>query len=153
VLADVGSLPYNVTKTVHILAAIVAFAPAFVWPVLRVTMRKQGGGALPEAVARHLAPADVLVHGPALVVAGVFGVFNVLLSGEAFAFSDVWVSIAFVLWLLMLGVLFGGIVPAERKAAEPADTPGADARLGMFAGMFHLLIVLMLIDMIWQPGA
>lgn len=152
-LADVGSFPYKVTQLIHILAAIVAFAPAFVWPVVRVTMRKQGGSVLPEGVARHLAPADMLVHGPALAVAGVFGVFTVLLSGDDYEFSDVWISIAFVLWFLMLGVLFLGIVPAERKAAQPGDTPGADARLGMFAGMFHLLIVLMLIDMIWKPGA
>lgn len=151
-LADVGSFPYKVTQLLHILAAIVAFAPAFVWPVVRVLERKQGGTNLPGSVTRHLAPSDLLVHGPALVAAGVFGVLTVLLSGEAYEFSQVWISIAFVLWFLMLGVLFLGIMPAERKAAEPDETPGADARLGMFAGMFHLLIVLMLIDMIWKPG-
>lgn len=151
-LAGVGSFFYNSTLLLHILAVVVAFAPAFVWPILRVTMRKQGGATLPEAVARHIAPNNVLVHGPALVLAGVFGLLTLLFSGGNIEFSQTWVSIAFVLWFLMLGVLFAGVVPAERKAAKTTDTPGADARVSMFGGMLHLLLLLMLIDMIWQPG-
>ncbi|WCO68479.1 CopD family protein [Iamia majanohamensis] len=151
-LADIGSFPYNVMLLLHLLAVLVAFAPAFVWPVLRVTMRKQGGDALPGEVGRQIAPTGLLVHGPALVAAGIFGILTLLLSGDVYQFSDTWVSIAFVLWFLMLGVLFLGIIPADRKAAEPSETPGADARASMFNGMLHLLIVLMLIVMIWKPS-
>ncbi|HXH57467.1 CopD family protein [Iamia sp.] len=151
-LADVGSFPYNVVLLLHLFSVFVAFAPAFVWPILRVTMRKQGGAVLPEQVARHIAPNNLVVHGPALVLTGLFGVLMVLLSGEAFAFSQTWISTAFLLWFLMLGVLLLGVVPAERKAAAEGETPGPDARVNMFGGMLHLLLVLMLIVMIWKPG-
>lgn len=151
-LADIGSFPYNVMLLLHLLAVLVAFAPVFVWPVLRVTMRKQGGEALPGEVGRQIAPTGLLVHGPALVAAGIFGILTLLLSGDVYQFSDTWISIAFVLWFLMLGVLFLGIIPADRKAAEPSETPGADARVNMFNGMLHLLIVLMLIVMVWKPS-
>lgn len=151
-LADVGSLPYNVMLLLHIVAVIVAFAPAFVWPVIKVRLRKQGTATMPAEVGRQIAPTDFIVYGPALVAAGLFGILMVLLSGEAWEFSQTWVSTAFVLWFLMLGVLFLGIIPAERKAADPGDTPGADSRVSMFNGMLHLLLVLMLIVMIWKPG-
>lgn len=151
-LADVGSFPYNVVLLLHLFSVFVAFAPAFVWPILRVAMRKQGGALVPESVARHIAPTNFVIHGPALVLTGLFGVLIVLLSGQAYEFSQTWISTAFVLWFLMLGVLFLGVVPAERKAAAEGETPGPDARVNMFGGMLHLLLVLMLIVMIWKPG-
>lgn len=151
-LADIGSFPYNLVLLLHIVAVLVAFAPAFVWPVLRVRLRNQGTATLPSEVGSQVAPTTLLVHAPALVAAGILGILTVLLSGDAYEFAQTWVSIAFVLWFLMLGVLFLGILPADRKAAEPDDTPGADTRASMFNGMLHLLLVLMLIDMIWKPG-
>lgn len=151
-LADVGSFPYNVVLVLHILAVLVAFAPAFVWPVVRVAMRKQGGGTLPAEVSRHIAPQNMRVHGPALIAAGLFGIIGVLLSGEVYEFSQAWISIAFVLWFLMLGVLFLGAIPAERAAAEAADGQAAVAKINMFGGILHLLLLLMVIVMVWKPG-
>lgn len=151
-LADVGSFPYNLLVLLHILAVIVAFAPAFVWPVIKVRLRKQGTATMPGEVGREVAPTNFIVHGPALVASGLFGIVAVLLSGEVYQFSQTWVSAAFVLWFLMLGVLFLGVIPAQRKAADADDTPGADDRVSMFHGMLHLLLVLMLVVMIWKPG-
>lgn len=150
--AGIGSFPYNLMLLLHILAVIVAFAPSFVWPILRVRLRKQGTSTLPSEVGSQIAPTNFLVHGPAVLVAGLLGIFSLLLSDEAYEFSQTWVSTAFVLWFLMLGVLFLGVIPAERKAADAGDTPGADARVNMFGGMLHLLLILMLVDMIWKPG-
>lgn len=151
-LAGVGSFPYKVVFLLHILSAIVAFAPAFVWPVIRVTLRKQGGATLPAPVARHISANNLVVFGPALLVTGILGILMVLLSDDVYTFSQVWISIAFVLWFLLLGVIFLLLIPAERKAAEATETPGADARVNMFGGMVHLLLLLMLITMIWKPG-
>jgi hypothetical protein len=124
----------------------------FVWPIIRVTMRKQGELAMPEVIGRQIVSNNMLVHGPALIAAGIFGILLVVISEDAIQFSDTWISIAFVLWFLLLGVLFLGLVPAERRAAEPSETPGADARASMFGGMIHVLLFLQLIVMIWQPG-
>ncbi len=140
----------------HILAAIVAFAPVFVWPVVNAQTRKRGA-TVPRDVAGQAAVNNVVVHGPALVLAGVFGLLMVITSAESgvsgdkvFEFSQAWISIAFVLWFALLAVLFGLLAPAERKSA--AGDAAAAKKIPMWSGIVHLLLLLMLIDMIWKPG-
>jgi uncharacterized membrane protein len=152
VLAALGSTDfiYRVVFLLHIFSAIVAFAPYFVWPVLNVQTRKRGA-SVPSDIAGQAAVNQVVVHGPALVATGVFGLLMVVLAeGDVFEFSQLWISLAFLLWFAMLGVLFGLLVPAERKAAGGA--PDAGKRVAMFGGITHLLLLLMLVVMIWKPG-
>ncbi|QYG93986.1 hypothetical protein HC251_17125 [Iamia sp. SCSIO 61187] len=139
----------------HILTAIVAFAPAFVWPIVNAQTRKRGVKVSAD-VAGQAAVNNVIVHGPALVLAGVFGLLMVITSTESisgdkvFEFSQAWVSIAFLLWFALVGVVFGLLAPSERKAA--AGDAAAGKRAAMFGGIVHLLLLLTLIDMIWKPG-
>ena len=42
VIAEIDSTPYNVMLFIHILSAIVAFAPAFVWPFVSMRLKKAG---------------------------------------------------------------------------------------------------------------
>jgi uncharacterized membrane protein len=93
----------------------------------------------------------VRVHGPALLAAGIFGFALIGLSSKQWKFSQTWVSIAMVLWFVMLGVVYGMLAPAERKAGKGNEA--AEQRVAMFNGMLHILLLLMLIDMIWKPGA
>ena len=86
-----------------------------------------------------------------------FGALAVVLSPEAAgekytSFSEPWVSIAFVLWFLMLGILFLALIPAERKAAADDAGEAEESKVAMFGGILHLLFLLQLINMIWQPG-
>jgi len=81
----------------------------------------------------------------------VFGILMVVLSDEVWEFSDAWISGAFLVWFALLGVLFGLLVPAERKAA--AGDAGAARKVSMFGGFIHLLLVVMLYLMIFKPGA
>lgn len=148
-LADVGSTPYNLVLLLHILSAIVAFAPAFVWPIVNVQTRKRGV-QVPSEVAGQVPVNNVIIHGPALVATGVFGILLVVLSDEVWEFSQAWISAAFVVWFAILAVLFGLLVPAERKAA--AGDAAAAKRGAMFGGIIHLLLVVMLYLMIWKPG-
>lgn len=154
-LAVIGSddLVYRLFFFVHILAAIVAFAPMFVWPAIRSAARRGGIALGPlEAIA---AKQLNMVHGPALLLAGGAGIVMVLTSastgdGNVFEFSQVWVSIAFLLWFLLLGVVYGLLAPATKKAGEGDE--GAERMLPMFTGIVHLLASAILIVMIWKPG-
>lgn len=148
-LADVGSTPYNIVLLLHILSAVVAFAPAFVWPIVNVQTRKRGV-QVPAEVAGQVPVNNVIIHGPALVATGVFGILLVVLSDEVWEFSQAWISAAFVVWFAILAVLFGLLVPAERKAA--AGDAAAAKKGAMFGGIIHLLLVVMLYLMIWKPG-
>jgi uncharacterized membrane protein len=111
---------------------------------------------VPADLAGQAAVNNVIVHGPALVLTGLFGLAMVITSADTvggdklFEFSQAWVSIAFVLWFALLAVVFGLLAPAERKAA--AGDAAAAKRAPMFGGFVHILLLLILIDMIWKPG-
>lgn len=141
---------YRLFFLLHILSIVVAFAPGFVWPVVSAQRRKDGQ-PLGDALSKIQAANTTRIHGPALVAAGVFGFALIGLSSKAWKFSQSWISIAMVLWFVMIGVVFGLLGPAERKAGQ-GDEP-AEQRVAMFTGMLHILLLLMLIDMIWRPGA
>lgn len=139
---------YRLMLLLHILAVIVAFAPGFVWPVASVALKKRGEAPGP-AIGALAAGNTAKVHGPALILVGLFGFGLVGMSDKLWEFSQAWVSIALVLWFVMLGVVFGLMLPAEKKAAS-GDVE-ADKKIAMFGGILHLLLLLMLIDMIWKP--
>ncbi len=148
-LAAIGSTPYKIVFLLHILSVIVAFAPAFVWPIVNVQSRK-AGSKVPSPVAALAARNTMTIHGPALVLTGFFGILLIVLSEEVWEFSQMWVSLAFLVWFGLLGVVFGGIFPAEKKVAEGDEA--AEGKVAMFGGIAHLLLFVMLILMIWKPG-
>ncbi|MBX3284122.1 MAG: hypothetical protein KF703_02140 [Actinobacteria bacterium] len=143
------SFGYKLFFLLHILSVIVAFAPAFVWPVVSVNLKKQGKEVGP-AIGALAAGNTTKVHGPALVLAGFFGFGLIGMSDKVWEFSQSWISVAMLLWFIMIGVLFGVMLPAEKKAA--AGDAAADKIVSMAGGILHLLLLLMLIDMIWKPG-
>ena len=85
-----------------------------------------------------------------MLAAGIFGFAMIGMSSKAIKFSQSWISIALVLWFVMIGVVYGLLAPAERTASKGSEP--AEQRVAMFSGMLHLLLLLMLIDMIWKPG-
>ena len=148
-LAAYRDTGYNVVLFIHILAVIVAFAPAFVWPFVSVKLKKQGKPVGP-AIGELAAGNTVKVHGPALVIAGIFGFGLVGMSDKYIKFSEPWVSAAMLLWFIMLGVIFGLMLPAEKKAA--AGDESADKIVSMAGGIMHLLLGVELYLMIFKPG-
>ncbi|MDQ6697261.1 MAG: hypothetical protein M3Z46_07365 [Actinomycetota bacterium] len=148
-VAAVDSFGYRLLFLLHIISIVVAFAPAFVWPVVAVQLRKDGQPIGP-VMAKLRAGNNMRIHGPALALAGIFGLGMVGLSDKAIKFSQSWVSTALLIWFVMLGVLFALLVPAER-IADGSDRK-AEQRVSMLGGILHVLLLLMLIDMIWQPG-
>ncbi len=149
-IAAIDDFGYRLFLLLHILSVIVAFAPGFVWPVVTMRLRKEGQ-PLGASMSKIQAGDNLRIHGPALVAAGVFGFAMLGLSDKVWKFSQSWISIALVLWFVMLGVLYGLLAPAERKAGHGDEA--AEQRVAMFGGMMHILLLLMLIDMIWKPGA
>jgi uncharacterized membrane protein len=152
VLASVDdgfSTLFGIFLLLHLLAVIVAFAPAFVSPFLSARSKKEGH-PLEPAIAGKLAQNTQQVHGPALVLAGIFGFAMIGTSKQAFKFSQAWVSGAMAIWIVMIGIVFGLIGPAERKLA--AGDTDAEKKLSMFGGIMHLLLLVVLILMVFKPG-
>jgi uncharacterized membrane protein len=152
-VAAIDSFGYRLFFLLHILSIVVAFAPGFVWPVVAVQLRK-AGQPLGPVMSKIRTANSMRIHGPALVLTGIFGFGMIGLSDKAWKFSQTWVSAALLIWFVMIGVLYALLVPAERKAGDGGGDGGkaAEQRVGMFGGILHVLLLLMLIDMIWKPG-
>ena len=75
----------------------------------------------------------------------------VLTSDPAFGFDQTWVSLAFLVWLAICGVVSGVMLPAERKLA--AGDLEARRRWRWAARSPPSCTLVMLYLMIWKPGA
>lgn len=154
VIAEIGSTPYRIMLLIHIASAVVAFAPAFVWPFVSVKLKKAGEPVGPT-LSRLAGGNTLKIHGPAYVVTGFVGFGLAGMSGEingekVFSMSQTWLSVAALLWFVGMGVMFGLINPAEKKAAE--GDAAAEKQLSMFNGILHLILFVALYLMIWKPG-
>jgi len=143
IVAAVDTFGYRLLFLLHIVSIVVAFAPGWVIPGLR---RKVDQRSLAGAAGAN----DMRLHGPALVLAGLFGLGMVGVSDKVYEFSQAWVSVALLLWFIMLGLVFGLLIPAYKKVA--AGDESAVKLSAMAGGLLHLLFLIMAIDMIWKPG-
>lgn len=150
VIAEVGSGLYNLLLFLHILAAMVAMAPGFVHPFYFAWLGKDDPSSVP-VLARLATRAGMAIYLPALVVNGVLGILLILTSGDVISFADTWISLSFLVWFAMLGILFFVLMPAERAVSE-GDMSG-EAKTRQFGGILHLLLAVILYLMVFKPGA
>jgi len=149
ILAEVGSTLYKVLFLGHMITFVAAFAAAVVNPVLMARAKADGDQGALHRLAGHIASNGRQIHLPALVLLGGFGLAMVF-EGDL-GFDSTWVSLAFLVWLAMCGIITGLVLPNERKLAAG---DGAAERLVERGGqLVTLLLLVMLYLMIWKPGA
>jgi hypothetical protein len=117
----------------HIISAIVAFGAFFAAPVIARSA---------EAATEGLTVVLTRVQAPALVVLLFTGIMNTYALNRE-AFKETWVSIAFTVWILMAVVMFF-LLRAQRDGSKTVQP---------LTGAMHLLLVVALWSMVWQPGA
>lgn len=147
---------YKIMLFIHVLAMIVAFAPSFVWPFVSVGLRKAGDQDPAGTINRLNGGSSQRIYGPALAVGGLvgFGVAGMSKPSSGadpiFAMSQTWLMVAALVWVIMLGIYFGLLAPAEKKLAE--GDRSVEKMIGMGTGIMHLLIVIALYLMVFKPG-
>jgi uncharacterized membrane protein len=150
-LAAIDSTGFKIMLLVHILAAIVGFAPLWLTPVLlRLTAKgdKDAADGLEMSILRFSLPG--------IALAGLLGFGLSAMSkpgggGDAFyTMSQTWISIAAVLWIVLLAVLIFVARPAI-KAFRDGNT-AARGRVMMATGIGHLILLVRLYLMIFKPG-
>ena len=146
VLAAVDSTGYKIVLLLHVVCAVVAFAPAFMTFLLSRAAEKgdQGAGAVLAEGLQRLAL-------PAMGLAGVLGYGLVGMSGKQYAMSQAWVSIAGVAWLALLAVTVFLTRPAAKALA--AGVESARSKVMMSTGITHLLFLVLIAMMVFKPGA
>ncbi len=153
VLAEMGfSTGYEIVLLVHILAVIVGFAPLWLTPLLvRLTANGDTAAAdgLEVSILRFSLPGIGLAGLLGFALAGMSKVDGA--TEPLYKMSQTWISIAAVLWIVLLAVLFFVARPAI-KAFRNGDV-AARGRIMMATGIGHLILVVTLYLMIFKPGA
>jgi MFS family permease len=168
----VGGSLYKLVLLLHLSAVVIGFGSNFVYPVLNVRARKL---APKERFAVAHAAYQIersLTTGP-MILAGILGLILVLVSDELWTFSQLWVSVAFLLYFVGTGVsiflvapnakamdelgarLAQGQITASKSGGAPKEAVELEARAGKaaaFGGIIHLVWFLLMVDMIWKPG-
>jgi hypothetical protein len=144
-----GSGVYRLLFLLHIVALLVAFAPAVAHP-LQAAQAKSVEGTARRSMLGFMASNSQRVYGPALVLVGLFGVLMVGSSDGAWSFSNTWVWLALLVWIVMNGVLHALLIPAERRYAR--GDQAAERQVATGGQILTVLFLLMLFLMIWKPG-
>ncbi len=129
--------PYRIMAMLHILAAIVAFGPLFLYPGLR----RAGETAV-------IASMHMRLVFPALIVLWVLGMGLAGMSEDTYKVSELWLTLSILNWVVLVAVSWFLIRPA---ITDRRDT--AVSRLAAGTGVTHLGLVIGLVLMIWKPGA
>lgn len=136
---------YHIVLLLHVLTVIVGFAPLWLTPVM---IRLTAAGD--KAAADGLEVSILRFSLPGIGLAGILGFGLAGMSEKVFKMSQTWLSIAAVLWVVLLALLFFVARPAI-KAFRDGDA-AARGRIMMVTGISHLILVVTLYLMIFKPG-
>ncbi len=136
---------YRIVLLLHVLTVIVGFAPLWLTPVM---IRLTAAGD--KAAADGLEVSILRFSLPGIGLAGILGFGLAGMSEKYYKMSQAWLSIAAVLWVVLLALLFFVARPAI-KAFRDGDA-AARGRIMMATGISHLILVVMLYLMIFKPG-
>lgn len=126
---------YQILGLLHILAAIVAFGPLFLYPPL------QRAGETQTIAKLHMwlvFPALVLVWALGMGLAGV---------GEYDMANTTWMTVSILVWLVTLAVSWFLIRPGLLDEGE-----GARKKMAAGIGVTHILLIVTLFLMVFKPG-
>jgi len=159
-LATTNSGIYKFLFVLHILAAIVGFGSVMLNGVYAAHVSRRPG---PEGAAIAEANYDVSFGWAMWFIYGVIilGLALVGLSDKAWKFSQTWVWLSVVLYLVLIGLVHGLHRPNERRLLEllragpTADTAEIERRAqlaGRVGPVLSLIVVAILFLMVWKPG-
>ena len=165
---------YKLLLVLHFLAIIVGFGPTVLAGVFGAKAKARRG---PEGQAIAEATFEVVKDWAqmAIYAVPVFGILLVLVSDDAWQFSDAWISFSFLLYFVSLGVVHGAHLPnirrmnalmAELNAGMPpaggptggpspqvAELEERGKRAAITGAFLNLILVIIIVLMVWKPGA
>lgn len=128
--------PYRLMAMLHILSAIVAFGPLFLYPGLRKAGETQ-----------TMAATHMRLTFPALILMWVVGMGLAGMSEDAYELSQLWLTLSILVWVVLVAVSWFLIRPGIADASESAQS-----KLAAGVGITHLGLVVGLVLMVWKPG-
>lgn len=150
-LAAVNDDAYKVFLYLHIVAFLLTFAPVLMNPMLEAHFKKNGGDPVLRTWSDFTVNYTRMITLGGLGVLFVTGIILILLSDDAWEFSDAWISLSFLLWFAIGGVVSAMILKGEKQVAGGDMSGGLLIRRG--GQIATLLLALTLYLMIFKPGA
>jgi len=148
ILAEIGSTSYDIVLFLHIVAVVIALAPAVVDPI--VAMQWADDKAALQKFAGTMAQNNLKIHGNALILAGLLGFALSGMSDDVIEMSQTWMILAIIGWIAMIGVLHGVLIPAGKAFA--AGNEAAQQKLKTIGPVFTLLTLFQFYLMVFKPG-
>jgi hypothetical protein len=159
---------YKFLLVLHILTAIVGIGGVVLNGLYAAQAQKyQGpsGRAVSEANFAVSKIAEYFIY-----AIPVFGILLVLASDEAIKFSQTWIWLSMLLYIIAIGIAHAVMIPGHRKInlllaeMEQGPPPAGSAppqvaaiqalgqRQAMGGATLNILIVIILFLMVWKPG-
>ncbi|HSK51610.1 MAG TPA: DUF2269 family protein [Clostridia bacterium] len=149
---------YELIVYVHVLSAIAWVGGAFILNLLGTRISRSTNPDELPLFGRQVEWFGLRYFLPISIVTFAAGV---ILTAQRWEFSQIWISIAMLLWLVsvLLGALYVG--PRSKKVAELFEAEGAtsqvaraaSARLFLVARIDVVIFLVIVALMVWKPGA
>ena len=147
-----GGAGYKILLVLHLLSVVIGFGPWFL------------NGLLPARALGRDASEGKAISGANLQVSTIsqYAIYGVLIFGGAamgaahkhtvdFGDSFIWLSL--IVWVAVLGVLHGLVLPAQRALARgPEDRATLTQRQSLGVAAINLLVVVAVVLMVFEPG-
>ena len=128
---------YRFLGLLHVLSAVVAFGPLFIYP----SMQRAGAGS--EVARLHLRMSL-----PALVVTWVLGMGLVGMSKDQFEMSQTWIVLSLLGWVAAVAVSWFLIRPSLGDNSDSAKS-----KLAAGIGITHLIVVVVVYLLVFKRGS
>ncbi|MDT4939904.1 MAG: hypothetical protein QOG80_3575 [Pseudonocardiales bacterium] len=145
---------FRILLALHLLFAIFAIGPLVHAVTTAGRGIRQGDGGATAAAARM---ARIYSYASVLVVLIGFGLMSAKRNGKTVAdFSDTWIWLSALLWLVALVLTLGAIVPTLEKVTEMIGKQESvvtlTARVASIGGVVGLIFAGIVFLMVYRPG-
>ena len=167
-LADYGSGLYKTLLVLHILVAIIGLGAVMLNGLYAAQAQKR-----PGPPGRAVSESNYFVSHIAeyfIYAIPVFGILLVVDSGKLWKFSQTWVWLAMLLYVIAIGISHAVLIPGHKRinvllaemeqAPAPAGGPPPQAvelqaigkKMAAAGATLDVFVAIFLILMVWKPG-
>jgi hypothetical protein len=146
---------FKILLALHLLFAVFAVGPLVHAATTAARGVRTGNGAATAYSARML---KIYSYASVLVIIVGFGLMSAKRHGKTVAeFSDVWIWLSVLLWLVAVALVLAVIVPALERAtkliAEQQSVVSLTGRVAAAGGIVGLVFAAIVFLMVYQPGS
>ena len=145
---------FKVMLALHLLTAIFAIGP-----LVHASTTASRGLRQKDAAALAASARMVKIYSIVSVVVVIFG-FGLMSATSPYthkavaSFSEPWIWISALLWLVAVGLCHALIIPPlEKAAADVEQAPSFTAKVAAGGGIVGLIFAVIVVLMVYRPGA